>query len=351
MRWPPWHSLRVQLAMAGFVAIYVPVLMLFSIIVVTEEETTTGTDIQVTHTTLPGRSPWISWTVAGLFPVAGMVAWKWAGRATRPIERVRAVAEDIEVTDLGRRIGIEKGPTEVVALAASFDAMLDRLEHAGDTQRRLVEEASHELRTPLSVLATNADVLLAHPEPTVEVYRQGLERSKAAAVQLQSVIDELLVDARGRARTIDRQPADLMAIVRGVVDDARVLAAPKHVALSLDGPATAVCSIDEQTVRRAVANLVDNAIRYGPEGSAVAVAVAVTESDAAVVVTDHGPGIPGDAQDQIFERFWRGRPDTHGTGLGLPIANQVALAHGGSLSVTSPGPAGDGSAFELRLRR
>jgi signal transduction histidine kinase len=135
------------------------------------------------------------------------------------------------------------------------------------------------------------------------------------------------------------------------VDDAGLLAGPKQVDLSLTGPPTAECRLDEPTVRRAVSNLVDNAVRYAPAGSTVEVGVGVTESEAKVSVTDHGPGISRDEQAHIFERFWRGRSDRDGSGLGLPIARQIALAHGGDLTVTSPGPAGDGSVFELTLRR
>lgn len=177
------------------------------------------------------------------------------------------------------------------------------------------------------------------------MYREGLARSGRAAERMRIAIDELLVDARGRARVIDRRPADLVALVRGVVEDARVLAAAKEMTLRVTAAPTAVCLVDEPTVRRAVANLVDNAIRYAPSGTAIEITVEPT----AVVVTDHGPGIPSDEQAHIFERFWRGRADTHGTGLGLPIANQIALAHGGALTVTSPGPAGDGCVFRLDL--
>jgi signal transduction histidine kinase len=347
-----WRSLRAQLAILGFLAIYVPVLLLFGVILVTESETTVETRDGVdVVTNASGRSGWVIASVLALAPAAAALAWWWAGRAVRPIDRMRAVAEQIEGSDLSRRIALEHGPVEVVALGASFDAMLDRLKLAADTQRRLIEETSHELRVPLSVLMTNAEVLLAHPDPTVDVYRQGLERSRKAAVRLQATIDELLVDARGRARTIDRRPADLTAIVRGVVEEAAVLAATKRIDVSVTGPAAAACSVDEPTVRRAVANLIDNAIRYAPAGSAVQVDVEVTDLQAAVVVTDHGPGIPTAVQDRIFERFWRGRRDVPGTGLGLPIAYQVAVAHGGALTVASPGPAGDGCAFRLTLRR
>lgn len=346
-----WRSLRVRLAVLGFLAIYVPVLLLLGVTVVTERDVSVTTDdVEVTEDASTRRSPWVVWTVVALGPGAAVLAWWWAGRAVRPIDRVRTVAEDIEGSDLSRRIGLDHGPTEVVALAASFDAMLDRLEHAAETQRQLIDETSHELRTPLSVLATNTDVLLAHPDPTVDVYREGLERSRSAVVRLRTTIEDLLVDARGRARTIDRQPADLMAIVRDVVDDARTLAASAMVDVSFGGPETAVCSLDETTVHRAIANLVDNAVRYAPKGSTVDVRVAVTKSDATVTVIDHGPGIPNDEQEHVFERSWSGRDDADGAGLGLAIAKQIATAHGGDITVTSPGPAGEGCVFDLRLR-
>jgi signal transduction histidine kinase len=355
----PWRSLRVQLALLGFLAIYVPVLLLFGVTSVTEDETTTDLDgVEVTQTTnTPDRSPWVPATVVVLGPAAAALAWWWAGRAVRPLDRVRRVAEEIEGADLGRRIGLDQGPVEVVALAAAFDAMLDRLEGAAATQSRLIEETSHELRTPLAVLATSAEVALAQPDPTVDTLRAGLERSQGAVARLQATIDQLLAEARGRARTLARRPVDLMAVVRGVADETAPLAAGQAVDLVVTGPDTATCALDEPTVRRAVLNLVDNAIRHAPERTTVEIAVEVdtdADTEARVVVTDHGPGIPADQQDHIFERFWRARPHdpaAPGTGLGLPIAAQVAQAHGGTLTVTSPGPTGDGTVFTLTLPR
>jgi signal transduction histidine kinase len=353
---PAWRSLRVRLAVLGALAIYLPVLLLFGVTVVTEDEHVETVDgVEVTDTTTRSESsPWRTVTVLALAPVASALGMWWSGRAVRPLERVRTVADDIEATDLGRRIALDRGPTEVVALAASFDTMLDRLERAADTQRRLVEETSHELRTPLAVLTTNADVLLAEREPTLEAYRRGLERSRDAAARMQATIADLLVDARGRARSLDRRPADLMAVVRGVVDTARVLAAAGDVTIAVSGPASAVAPVDEATVARALSNLVDNAVRHAPPGTTVEVDVEVSDGPdrdgVAVAVTDHGPGIPADDRDRIFERFWRGHADG-GTGLGLPIARQIALAHGGDLRVRSPGAAGDGATFTLTVRR
>src|SRR5690606_22905724 len=108
---------------------------------------------------------------------------------------------------------------------------------------------------------------------------------------------------------------------------------------------------DGPTVRRAVANLVDNAVKHAPAGSAAQVDVEVTEAEARVSVTEHGPGVPEHEQEHICQRFWRGRGDAGGTRLRLPLAGQVAPARGGRLTVESPGPAGDCCVFRLTLRR
>ena len=307
--------MRVRLAVLGFLASYLPVLLLFGVLLATDTETTVVVDgDREVETTSSSPSPWVTWTLVVLAPAAAVVAWWWAGRAVRPLQGAH-----------------------------------DRLAEAARTQAQLVEETSHELRIPLSVLTNNAEVLLAHPNPTIEVYREGLARSGRAANLIRTTIDEMLVDARGRARTIDRRPADVGAIVRAVVEEAGAVAAAKGMRLSVSARPVS-CPVDEPTVRRAVANLVDNAVRHAPAGTAVTVTVDSGESEVAVVVTDEGSGIPPAEREQIFERFWRARHDQPGTGLGLPIARQIAVAHGGSLTVTS-GPGGVGSAFRLTLRR
>jgi signal transduction histidine kinase len=354
---PWWSSLRFRLAALGFGAIYVPVLLLLGVTVVTEdiEETTGGTGGQPAEALVTENGaapwPWVPATALALGPVAAAVAWWWAGRAVEPLERIRSVAEEIEAGDLDRRIGLAAGPSEVVSLAASFDAMLARLSDAAELQHRLIEETSHELRTPLAVLSTNADVLLAHPQATVEVYREGLQRSKDTARRLSTIIDELLVDARGRARTVDRRPADLVEIARAALDASRPLAAAREVGLDLDAPGELPCRLDRPSIERAITNLVDNAVRHAPPGTTVEVTVGAAGTVATVAVSDHGPGIAAEHQANVFDRFWRVGDADAGAGLGLAIAKQIAEAHGGRLELASPGPGGDGCHFELHVTR
>jgi signal transduction histidine kinase len=319
------------LALAGFLASYLPVLIIVAVPVITREEYaeigTDGVERTVARTGLD-PSMWTMGTAAALLPVTAALAWWWSGRAVRPFERVRAAAERIEGTDLSLRVGNAQGTTEAVALAAAFDSMLDRLERSALVQRQLVEEASHELRTPLAVLITGTDVVLAHPKPDLELYREGLERSRSAAHRLRDVVNELLVDARGRARVLERRPVDLVALARKVAAEF----ASETVSLKVSGASSAEAAVDGPSVRRAIANLVGNAVKHAPEGTTVAISVAVDTDALSLTVSDEGPGIPEADRERVFERFWRG-DQAPGTGLGLPIARQIAQAHGGDVEL------------------
>jgi signal transduction histidine kinase len=194
---------------------------------------------------------------------------------------------------------------------------------------------------------TGAEVLLRHPEPDLDLYREGLERSRNAAERLRDAVGELLVDARGRARVIDRRPTDVTALVREVFAEAAAFAASRSVRLALRGEAAAQAPVDGPSVHRAVANLVHNAVKHAPEGTEVSVEVARSATGIDVTVTDEGPGIPAPERDRIFERFWRG-DRAAGTGLGLPVARQIAQAHGGEVALLDSA-SGSGCRFRLTL--
>lgn len=342
------RSLRARLALTGTLAIYLPVVLVFAVTSIDRHEvteTTPGGATRLVSQSSVDPTGWAWFTVLALLPVTLGLAWWWSGRAVRPFERIREAAERIEAADLSLRVGTAQGTTEASGLAAAFDAMLDRLERSAQVQRRLIEETSHELRTPLAVLITGADVLLRHPEPDLDLYREGLERSRNAAERLRDAVGELLVDARGRARTIDRRPTDLTALVREVFAEVAAFAASRAVRLDLHGEAAAEAPVDGPSVHRAVANLVHNAVKHAPEGTAVAVSVERSATGIEVTVADEGPGIPAAERDHVFERFWRG-DRAPGTGLGLPIARQIAQAHGGEITLLETA---QGCRFRLTL--
>ncbi len=303
------RPLRLRLAATGFAAIYVPVLILFVAALALSENVTVDVidgsqaEVRETGSQLDRLLPLV---LVSLAPVAAVLSWWWSGRAVRPVAEAAVV------------------------------------------QQQLIEEASHELRTPLSILSTNADVLLSHPEPTAALYRQGVARSGQVAQRMADTIQALLVDARGRARTIDRRPTDLVALARRVADGVAPLAQTRRVVVRLRAPTTIRARVDRPSVERAVTNLLTNAVRHGPTGSLVDLEVASAPEAVAIVVTDRGPGIGPEEQAMIFQRYWQaGEGD--GAGLGLPIVRHVAQAHGGAVTVESPVSDGRGTRFRLTL--
>jgi signal transduction histidine kinase len=263
----------------------------------------------------------------------------------RPISDITAAAEDIQHDSLDRRIAMQGAPAEVQALADSFDRMLDRLGSASAVQRHLVEDTSHQLRTPLAVLATNVDLLLSDAGPMSDEHRTGLERTRRAVDRLQATVDELLTTARTESLRTQRTGNDLAALARDVADDRTDAAAHDGVTIEVAGPERLHCDIDPPAVRRAVANLVDNAIRFSPGGGTIVIETGVDGDRAFLSVTDRGQGIGPDELDRVFDRYWRG--DGGGEGIGLSIVRQVADAHGG-VEVTTPD--GGGTTFTLRFR-
>ena len=269
----------------------------------------------------------------------------WSRRAVAPMAEITAVANDIQAGSLDRRIGLHGGTREVQQLADSFDQMLDRLAQASSTQQRMIEDASHELRTPLAALAINNEVALDASEPTLDGYRQAIERNQALVERLQLTIDELLAEGRAERQQLQQVDNDLLAIVARVADQHRVTS--PDVPIVVRGPASLRLGIDGPSVQRAIENLVQNAARYSPPGVPVEIDVTPTANVTLLSVTDHGPGIPSDKVDAIFERYYQGDPEDGGAaGIGLSVVKQVAEAHGG-IEVLSPVSEDGGTRFTL----
>jgi signal transduction histidine kinase len=165
-----------------------------------------------------------------------------------------------------------------------------------------------------------------------------------------ATLEGILADARSRARTVDRRATDLRNLIGAVVDDLRPLADSRGVRLRLSAEEPVEARVDHLAIERAVANLITNAIEHSPRGEAVDVAVVGEGEVASVEVTDHGRGIAPADQEQVFDRCWRGESGD-GAGIGLAIVRQVAAAHGGHTSVTSPVQGDAGSRFALVVRK
>jgi two-component system, OmpR family, sensor histidine kinase MprB len=274
--------------------------------------------------------------------VAAMLGGAVARGALAPVRSLTRTAEHVTTTsDLTKRITVE-GDDELARLAASFNSMLEALEVSIGKQRQLVADASHELRTPLTSIRTNIEVLQRSEDLPAEERRRLLADIVAQVEELTVLIADLVELSRGTEPPAHVEEIRLDLIVREAVDRARRHA--PGVPFQLDLRESVVRGVPAR-VERAVANLLDNAVKWNPDGKPVEVAVGGGE----VTVRDHGPGISKQDLPYIFDRFYRsaaarGRP---GSGLGLAIVRQVAESHGGEVAVED---AEDGGArFRLRL--
>ena len=293
-----------------------------------------------------------SFTALGVLFVASLgVGWAVAGRVLRPIGRITSVARDIQATDLSRRIELPGPDDELKQLGDTFDAMLARLDAAFAAQRQFVADASHELRNPLAIIRTNVDVALADPRADPEDLRHTIAVVKRASDRMARLVDDLLALARRQEPTLEHEPVDLGAAVAEASDDFVVPAAARNIVLDRAIAPGVIVTGDRDALKRAVANLLENAVRLAPEGSRVRLATGSEGDRAWVAVADEGPGIAPEDQPHVFDRFWRAdkarsRADG-GTGLGLAIVRQIAESHGGQVRLQSK--VGVGSSFVIWL--
>jgi len=226
------------------------------------------------------------------------------------------------------------------------------LEQAIALQQQFTNDASHDLRTPLAVIRTETSAALGGDDPLSNEAAQRLEIIDEQAKRMERLIDQLLTLSHVDADSaLNREPADLAAVVTGVVRDLKPLAEAKNIDVRVARSESAVVLGDELKLSQMVGNLVDNAIKYSPDRSAVDVAVWQNRDAAFLTVTDQGMGIPAAETERIFLRFHRadrtGVNGRSGHGLGLPLCRWIARAHGGEVSVESH--EGAGSTFTVRL--
>ena len=285
---------------------------------------------------------------------AGAGGYVIARRALKPIDRMTRQAETITAARLSDRLPVENPDDELGRLAAVFNGMLGRLESSFGQMRRFAGDVSHALRTPLTAMRTEGEVALRGPADA-EAYNAALSSMLEEVDHLTTTVERLLAMARAEAGrpTMSSEVVDLSEMAEDVASELRVLAEEKQQTLTVVAHGRPRGSADPLVLRQSVVNLVDNAIKYTPEGGQVRLELWDDPRAAVVEVSDTGPGIPQQAQGRIFERFYRGASAPHvsaptGAGLGLAIAKWAVEANGGRLQVRSTS---SGTTFQIALPR
>jgi two-component system OmpR family sensor kinase len=295
--------------------------------------------------------------ILGVLLALGFVGWALVRVGLRPLDRIGHTAGRIAGGDLSHRVESTDPRTEVGRLGVALNAMLDRLETAfserqasEDRLRRFLADASHELRTPLSSIRGYAELYRMGATREPDELERSMGRIEGEAARMGVLVEDLLTLARlDEIADAPHVEVDAAALARDTADDARATAPDREVTLRADGPA--LVSGDPDQLRQVLANLVRNALVHTPAGTPVEIAVQAAGPSVRLEVRDHGPGLPEDETDAIFERFWRAEAGRErgraGAGLGLAIVAGIVDAHGGAVAARNA--EGGGAAFTVTL--
>ena len=298
------------------------------------------------------KSVAVGWAVSGgvAVVVATAVGWLISLRLSGPLVGLTRVTEQMAGGDLTTRADIRRDD-EVGRLAGSFNKMAQRVEDTVSTLRRFVADAAHEVHTPLTALRTNLD-LISRENDTANV-AAAAERARSELDRLEGLATGLLELSRLETGPVeaDFETQDLVSLVREVVEPYASRAEQAELSFSVDLPPGPLdVRGDDSQLRQAIANLLDNAVKFTPGGGDVTVALAGDGGSATLVVGDSGIGVPETDMSLLFGRFHRGRNASafQGNGLGLAIVQAIVQAHGGSVSAENIAP---GTRFTIKLPR
>jgi signal transduction histidine kinase len=279
-----------------------------------------------------------------IIAVSGLFCYWLARYLTAPVTKLRAATQELARGNLRARVAPAFGNRrdELAALATDFDQMAEQIESLINGQRRLLGDISHELRSPLARL--NVALELAR-QRAGEDAATALQRIEREAETLNEMIGQLLTLTRleNHSEAVEKTSLDLVPLVREIVDDADYEARNRNRSVRLESPDTCNILGSEQLLRRAIENVVRNAVQYTEDGADVVVKLACADQ-AIITVRDHGPGVPAEALDKLFRPFYRVDEardrNSGGTGLGLAIAERAVRLHGGKVEAANAATGG-----------
>jgi two-component system heavy metal sensor histidine kinase CusS len=276
--------------------------------------------------------------VAGAAALTGVLGWIAARRGLAPLRAMREQAQVVTAQQLSQRLPVETVPLELAELAQSLNDMLARLEDAFRRLSDFSSDIAHELRTPVSNLMTQTQVALSRARNADE-YHTILESNAEEFEHMARMISDMLLLAKAENGLVvpNRETLQVASEVRALFDYYDAVAEEKNIALSLEGD----CEInaDRLMLRRALGNLLSNAVRHATPGSSLRVQISASAEQVLIAMENQGDTIAPEFLERVFDRFFRVDPSrqraSEGTGLGLAITRSIVLAHGGSIAVTS----------------
>ncbi|HYT64996.1 MAG TPA: ATP-binding protein [Vicinamibacterales bacterium] len=290
------------------------------------------------------------------FPIvvvlAGVGGYVLARRALTPIDHLASEARRITAERLHERLSVPNQHDEIGRLAAVINETFARLESSFDQLRRFTADASHELRTPLSVIRGIGEAGLGETRTPAE-YKEAMGSMLEEVDRLTNLVDTLLRLSHGDAGTVRlaRSAVDVGQLTRDAVSSLGILAEERNQRVTVDTADGMTVTADRLVLREAITNVVDNAIKYSPRASSIAIRVYADGNDVHLTVADQGPGIAAEDRQRIFDRFFRvdeARSRDHGgAGLGLAIAKWAVEVNGGRITVEDS--ANGGSIFRIVL--
>jgi two-component system heavy metal sensor histidine kinase CusS len=278
------------------------------------------------------------WFVAGAAVVMAVLGGWAVRRGLAPLRAMRAQAQVVTAQQLSHRLPVQSMPIELAELAQSLNDMLARLEEAFKRLSEFSSDIAHELRTPVSNLMTQTQVALSQAR-SADAYRDILASNAEELERMARMISDMLLLAKADNGLVvpHRETVDLADEVHALFDYYEAVAEEKALQLSLTG--SAQVPADRLMLRRALGNLLSNAVRHAAPASRVCVTLESLDNVVSIAVENTGDAIPPELLDRVFDRFFRVDPSrqrsTEGTGLGLAITRSIVMAHGGTITATS----------------
>jgi two-component system OmpR family sensor kinase len=273
--------------------------------------------------------------VALMAPLLMLVVWWVVSRSLAPVARVRKQVASRQADDLSP-VNEEGLPEEVRPLVQELNLLFDRVRHAFDAQKHFVADAAHELRSPLAALKLQVQGLQRAPDDAARDL--AVSRLVAGIDRATRLVEQMLALARHEASMAagaKPEPVDLAEVTRLAISDAVAAAQARGIDIGIAHADAAVVSGQPEALRMLLRNLLDNAVKYTPEGGRVDIGIAKLDDDAVELsVDDSGPGLPAAERERVLDRFYRsGEPQAPGSGLGLAIVKSIAELHGATVAL------------------